>query len=108
MITIKAPSGHAVEGVIPSDRNWLVVFRKMGGLPHREDSELYEVDMAMGELLLEYRVEQYARFSGPDQEFACVYQGEFRAIRHEKRRLMMFRGTPEPARGNPRSNDDCR
>jgi hypothetical protein len=94
-VKIKPPSGRSVEGFIPSDRNWLVDFGKVGGLPNREDSALYEVDLATGELLHYYRVEQYSRFSEADQEVACVYQGEFRAIRHENGRLMMLRGMPE-------------
>lgn len=97
VIKIKAPGGHAVEGFIPSDRNWLVTFGKTGELPNREQSDLYDVDMATGELLREYRVEQYSRFSDAEQEVACVYQDEFRAVRHEKGKLVMLRGTPLPS-----------
>ena len=53
--------------------------------------------MTRGELLREYKVEQYARFSEADQEVACVYQDEFRAVRHEKGKLVMLRGTPKPS-----------
>jgi hypothetical protein len=98
-VKIKAPSGHAVDGFIPSDRNWLVTFGQMGELPNREQSVLYEVDMATGELLREYRVEQYSRFSEAEQEVACVYQDEFRAVRHEKGKLVMLRGTPQAPNG---------
>jgi hypothetical protein len=99
VIKIKAPGGHAVEGFIPSDRNWLVTFGQTGELPNREQSDLYEVDMETGELLREYRVEQYSRFSDAEQEVACVYQDEFRAVRHEKGKLVMLRGTPLPSNG---------
>jgi len=97
MIKIRAPNGQAVEGFIPSDRNWLVMFGRSGELPNTEHNTLYEVEMTRGELLREYKVEQYARFSEADQEVACVYQDEFRAVRHEKGKLVMLRGTPKPS-----------
>ena len=100
-VKIKAPSGHAVEGFIPSDRDWLVTFGETRELPKREASVLYEVDMGKGELLREYRVEQYSRFSEADQDVACVYRGEFHGVRHEQGKLTMLRGTPEPAKSNP-------
>ena len=100
-VKIKSPSGYAADGFIPSDRNWLVIFGQTGKLPSKEHSDLYEVEMGTGELLREYRVEQYARLSEADQEIACVYQGEFRGFRHQKGKLTMLRGTPEPARNQP-------
>ncbi len=100
-IKIKAPSGYAADGFVPSDRNWLAIFGQTGEMPSKEHSDLYEVEMGTGELLREYRVEQYSRFSEAEQEVACVYQGEFRGVRHEKGRLTMLRGTPEPAKSKP-------
>ncbi len=68
-VEIKRPEGYDVEGLVATDKNWLVRFRKPGpGGPLSEAAHsLFEVDPANGQLLKEYRVQP------PDASVSCFF-----------------------------------
>jgi hypothetical protein len=95
VVTIKSPAGYDVEGLVSTDRNWLVRFRK----PHPNGAwsdarhSLFEVDPQNGNLLTEYRLEP------PDTGVSCFADGEFWAVHYKDGKLSAARGSAEPYRG---------
>ncbi|HET6178244.1 MAG TPA: hypothetical protein VFE61_15015 [Candidatus Sulfotelmatobacter sp.] len=95
MVTIKPPEGYGVEGLVATDRNWLVRFRKPkpGGAWSDAEHSLFEVDPQSGKLLTEYRVKP------PDTGVSCFFDGKFWAVRRGDGKLIVVRGSAEPYRG---------
>lgn len=91
-VKIKAPEGYEVEALIPTDRNWLIRFRKPSpnrGLSDAQHS-LFEVDPANGQLVREYRVK------APATDVSCFLNNEFLAVRNKDGKLTVVRGVAEP------------
>lgn len=95
VVKITPPGGYDVEGLIASDKNWLVRFRKPNPNGVWSDAAyvLFEVDSRTGELLREYRVK------APDKGVSCFFNDEFRAVRNQDGKVIVTRGTAEPYRG---------
>jgi hypothetical protein len=94
-VKIKAPDGYDVEGLIETDRNRLVIFRKPNPNGAWSDAQhsLFEVDPESGELLKEYRVK------APDTGVSCFFNGEFWSVRYNDGKLTVAHGGAEPYRG---------
>jgi len=94
-VKIKAPQGYDVEGLIATDKNWLVLFRKPKPNSAWSDAQhsLFEVDPESGQLLREYRVKP------PDTGVSCFLNGEFWALRYKDEKITVARGVAEPYRG---------
>jgi hypothetical protein len=94
-VKVKGPEGYDVEGLIATDRNWLIRFRKPNPTGAWSDAQhsLFEVDPANGELVREYRVK------APDTDVSCFLNNEFLALRNKEGKLTVARGVAEPYRG---------
>jgi hypothetical protein len=94
-VKIKAPDGYDVEGLIATDKNWLVLFRRPNPNAAWSDAQhsMFEVDPESGELLREYRVKS------PDTGVSCFLNSEFWALRYKDGKLTVARGVAEPYRG---------
>jgi hypothetical protein len=97
-VRIKSPDGFAIDHFIPSDKNWMVDFRK--GLAEETDT-IYEVSPETGEILGHYRIRGE---EGAKDQISCVLQGgDFVGIRHQKAKLTIVRGTAEHTQGREAS-----
>jgi len=95
VVKIKAPAGYDVEGLIATDKDWLIRFRKPNpdGAWSNAQHSLFEVNPANGELIREYRVK------APDTGVSCFFNDEFLAVRNKDGKLTVVRGEAEPYRG---------
>ena len=102
-LKIKAPEAYSVEYLLPSDRNWFVVYAELGEYTNAK-SVIYEVNPSSGEFLGRYMAEGSGRakaISEGQSDLACVHEGEFISIRHQDAKLTVLRGTPVPAQAIP-------
>jgi hypothetical protein len=95
VVDLKPPEGYDVDGLVATDRNWLVGFRKPNPKGAWSDAEhsFFEVDPQNGDLLIEYRVVP------PDTGVSCFSDGTFWAVRLVPEKLIVVHGTAEPHRG---------
>jgi len=94
-VKVKAPDGYDVDGLIATDRNWLIRFRKPNPTVAWSDARhaLFEVDPKTGALLREYRG------SAPDMSVSCFFNNEFWVLRNRDGKLTVARGVADLHRG---------
>ena len=99
-VKIKSPEGYSVDHMIPSDRNWFVVFAESGkDVPAR--SVVDELSPSSGELLAHYLVEeaeQTKEFAGGQSDLACFHEGEFVSVYRQAGKFTVLHGTPTRAK----------
>jgi hypothetical protein len=99
-VKIKSPEGYSVDYMIPSDRNWFVVFAE-SGKDFEAKSVVDELSPSSGELLAHYLVEgagHTEEFAEGQSDVACFHEGEFVSVYRQAGKFTVLHGTPTPAK----------